>query len=121
MIQDLVAEMYDSVPDDLHATDRIRFESAVVEIVGNVIEHAQPVQLHGGVRMRVVVSRDERTLRGVVTDDGQSAPVELSTLTMSGLEDVDGRGLAMALALSSDLHYERVAGRNRWIVTCDCT
>ena len=34
-VQDLVAELYDSGEDDLHAMDRIRFESAVVEIVGN--------------------------------------------------------------------------------------
>ena len=69
-VQDLVAEMYDSVEDDLHAMDRIRFETAVVEIVGNVIEHAVAERDGTGVRMEVSVARDGRELRGVITDDG---------------------------------------------------
>ena len=120
-VQDMIAEMYDSVEDDLHATDRIRFESAVVEIVGNVIEHAQPRDGADSVHLGVEVSRVGRELRGIVSDDGRAADVDLSTSTMTGPDDVDGRGLAMALALSTELRYERVADRNRWTVRCDCT
>ena len=109
------------LPQSLYQTSAwIRFETAVVEIVGNVIEHAHPCGGNGEVQMEVVVQRRGRELRGVISDDGEPADVNLADPQMTGPDDVDGRGLAMALALSSELRYERVADRNRWTVTCVC-
>jgi serine/threonine-protein kinase RsbW len=39
---------------------------------------------------------------------------------MPGAEAESGRGLALALAALDHLEHQRVDGRNRWLLRCDC-
>ncbi len=121
-VQDLISALYGSTADDLDFTDRMRFEGAVVEIVGNVIEHGRAAMSGAFVRMHVALHRDNRDLRAVITDDGTAVPlgVDFDAAGMPAADAEDGRGLAMARALSSELRYERRDGFNRWIVRCSC-
>lgn len=116
-VQDMIADLVAGTADDLDFTDRMRFETALVEIIGNVVEHGIPA---AGcvVRMHVSVQRSADELTAVITDDGVEAHIDIDGATMSADDDESGRGLAMARALATELRYERVSGRNRWTVRC---
>lgn len=116
-IQDLLAELW-SVAGGVTAADRMRFESAVVEIAGNIIEHARPAPHATIVTLRLAVDCGPNALRAVLGDDGRPADVDLDVVTMPGLDAESGRGLALATALSDSLRFERLPTENRWTVEC---
>jgi serine/threonine-protein kinase RsbW len=91
------------------------FETALVEIVGNVVEHArrsdgQPVDVH----MRIAVHDDRLEAR--MEDDGAPSGVDPGTAVLPADDLAEsGRGLALAAAVA-DLEHVRWAGRNVWTV-----
>lgn len=116
-VQDLVGELIAGTSDDLDFTDRMRFETALVEIIGNVVEHGVPASGRA-VTMHISVQRSDRDLSAVVSDDGAVADIDIAAATMSDEDDEHGRGLAMARALATELRYDRTGGRNRWTLRC---
>lgn len=117
-LQDLVAHMWTLEPT-VATSDRIRFEMAVVEIFGNIVEHS--VRRHAGPpvrRVEVVLTVSEESVVARFADDGQPVAIDLHEVTMPSPDAEDGRGLAMALAAVDDLGYEREGDINRWTVTC---
>lgn len=114
-----VPECLDEVHDLIHALsvegqvpDEVvnRFESAAIEVVGNVVEHAAVANAQ--VSMTVEIA--DGWLRGIVEDDGAAAPVELDAVRMPDEMSVDGRGLAIAAQLLDEFTYERREERNLW-------
>ena len=99
--------------------DRMRFEMALVEIVGNIVEHAFAADAHTTgrklvVELRLAPDRIEATL----ADNGLPHELDLGSVTMPDTDAVSGRGLALAVAAVDDLTYERVDGRNQWGLLC---
>src|SRR6476659_5709935 len=99
--------------DDVSQGDRARFETAVIEILGNIVEHAYRLDPSDD-------PNDESARRFdvylVATDEELVA-----AFGDNGMPDEDaesGRGLALAAAAVDDLFYERVQGRNHWRLLC---
>jgi serine/threonine-protein kinase RsbW len=108
--------------ESIGTVDRIRFETAVVEIFANIVEHAfrsdadLPDGLARRLDLRLEATDDEVT--ALFSDNGLPAELDLSDVTLPDEDAESGRGLAMAIAALDDLHYERVEGRNRWSLVC---
>ena len=97
---------------------RARFETAVIEIAGNVLRHAYPPgHKPGGVKLRLRLYGDRA--EALLTDHGipfeeppaRSDPSERDPLDLAE----GGYGLAIARAALDRLDYSRRArGANRW-------
>jgi serine/threonine-protein kinase RsbW len=121
LVHTAVAQLWDG-HDSIGPVDRIRFETAVVEIFANIVEHAfrtdpaLPDELTRRLRLSLAVTDELVTAR--FSDNGLPAELDLSTITLPDDDADSGRGLAMAVAALDDLQYERVAGRNHWSLVC---
>jgi serine/threonine-protein kinase RsbW len=110
---------------DAHAQvgprDRMRFETAVVEIFANIVSHAFRTDPEAGEvdvrRLDLVLSSEQGLLEATFTDNGRPVELDLSDVTLPDADSESGRGLAMAIAALDDLTYERYDGRNRWRLT----
>ncbi|PZE86841.1 hypothetical protein DEI91_00600 [Curtobacterium sp. MCBD17_032] len=113
-----VDEVHDSVDDlwhrnaDLGPSERMRFETALLELAGNVIEHAE-----GNERLvcQLTLRRTATTLEAVLSDSGAEVQVPFRT-EMPDPEEMaeSGRGIAMIELLMDDFSYERDPEGNRW-------
>jgi serine/threonine-protein kinase RsbW len=113
-----VDEVHESVDDmwhlntDLGDRERIRFETALVELAGNVIEHAGD-----GERLlcALTLRRTATTLEAVLSDTGAEVRIPFRA-TMPDPEELaeSGRGIAMIEMLMDDFSYERDDAGNRW-------
>lgn len=101
--------------------DRVRFELAVIEILGNIVEHAwRADDEHPSVRrLSLELSATAERLDAVLGDNGIPASVDLSAATMPDADAESGRGLALTLAAVDSLDYQRDGGRNVWRIRCD--
>jgi serine/threonine-protein kinase RsbW len=111
LLHDLLERVGGEHPD-LDAGDLMLFETAVIEVAGNVVEHGRP---RGSVswtfRLAVLPDRLEATL----SDSGEEYPGGTWGTTMPDdpLQE-DGRGLALATAVLDALDYERTDDVNHW-------
>ncbi|MCH1867379.1 ATP-binding protein [Nocardioides sp. CFH 31398] len=106
-----LADVWRDAPD-VSPTDRTRVETALVEVVGNVVEHALAGRRGGEVVVQLRVTG--REVVAEVADDGTELTVDPGAATMPGADAVSGRGLAMAVAVTDELHYRRDGDTNRW-------
>lgn len=105
--------------DDVTMVDRIRFETAVIEILGNIVEHAYRIESDGSERrFDVRLTATDEALVASFGDDGMPAAIDLSNVVMPDEDAESGRGLALAMAAVDDISYDRSAGRNHWRLTC---
>ncbi|GAA1479296.1 ATP-binding protein [Nocardioides aestuarii] len=119
-VQDALARFWE-LDGAVTMLDRIRFESALVEIVGNAVEHAYAFDsTSGGVgrALEVRLLLDAARVEAEVSDNGLPVEIDLGQVTMPGEDAESGRGLALALAAVDDMRYERSGGRNRWVLVC---
>jgi serine/threonine-protein kinase RsbW len=123
LVQDTLAELWKAAEKDSTATaeagvgdiDRMLFETALVEILGNIVEHGRTPE---GATVEVVVQlevHDDRVV-AVLRDDGVEPPVDLAGASLPKDELAeDGRGFALAGAVAEVTHsYD--AGGNTWRV-----
>ena len=110
VLQDLLADVGRDHPD-LDPADLMMFETAVVEVAGNVVEHGQPA---GKVAWRFALQVRPDRLEAVLSDNGQEYPGGTWGTEMPDELAEDGRGMALATAMLDDLHYERIDDVNRW-------
>ena len=97
--------------------ERMRFETALVEIFANIVEHAYRADLDmhsDGRRLELRVAVVEKDIRATFIDSGEPVELDLSDVVMPDEESESGRGLAMAIAALDELRYERLDGRNHW-------
>jgi serine/threonine-protein kinase RsbW len=115
-----VLEQLWAAHDDVSTADRVRFETAVIEILGNIVEHAYQLDASaaGSRRFDVVLAATETELVASFGDDGVPMSIDLSAVAMPDELAESGRGLALALAAVDDLDYAREGGRNLWRLTC---
>ncbi|WP_309648672.1 ATP-binding protein [Nocardioides sp.] len=125
-IMDLVHAMLEHLwgtSPDISDRDRMRFEMSVIEILGNVVEHAyaadhSDIPGQDGRRFEIVVGITEENLMAHLGDNGLPTELDLSGVAMPDALAESGRGLALATAALDDLSYERVDGRNLWDLLC---
>lgn len=122
LIHELVAQACASEPP-ASMVDRIRFETAVIEVAGNIMEHSariDPPHLEPRTFDIVMVS-DPTTLSAVFRDDGRPVELDFHAISMPDEDAEAGRGLALALAAVDEVTYERVDATNTWRITCHRT
>lgn len=121
-------DCFDTVSDELgrlwtdapqvDATDRMLFETALIEIVGNLVEHARTA-VGGPVDLDLQLAVDPATVRARLQDNGVWPPPEATDMSGASLPDDElaesGRGLAMATALA-EVNYTRIEDGNIWTV-----
>lgn len=111
LLHDLLERVGDEHPD-LSGGDLMLFETAVIEVAGNVVEHGQP-QGRVAWTFRLAVRPDR--LEATLSDSGEEYPGGTWGTTMpEDLMEENGRGLALATAVLDDLSYQRIEGVNHW-------
>ncbi len=98
---------------DVLPEDRTLFGIAVVEIAGNIVEHAAAgTELEFRLDVRVYDDRLEARFQdGGIALEPDAVPTELPDDLVES-----GRGLAMARAAVDEIEYVRIDGVNHWLV-----
>ena len=117
LVQNAFETWWTSLGDDSLET-RFSFETAIVEIAANVVEHSRRSEADRGRRFTLELSATDDRLRAVFHDNGMPSEIDLSAVSMADLEDEDGRGLALALLSLESLDYRHEDGRNVWTLVC---
>ncbi|SDQ13374.1 ATP-binding protein [Microbacterium sp. cf332] len=116
-VYDLLASWWDEL-GDVEPRTRFAFETAVVEIAGNIVEHSVAAEGVAGRHFTLDLHGDAGRLRATFQDDAQPAELDLSAVTMADEDSENGRGLALALASVDTLDYRYENGRNIWSLEC---
>jgi serine/threonine-protein kinase RsbW len=111
-VHELVARLWHDRPD-VGDLDRMAFETALVELASNVIEHADSGE---GVSCVVSVTVDEGSMSARLRDGAEPGDFRLTPRDMPDADAESGRGLAMVQLLCDELTYERVGDENVWSV-----
>jgi serine/threonine-protein kinase RsbW len=98
---------------DVSVTDRTMFETAVMEIAANIIEHGNEASTSCNLTLEVSPDR----LDARFEDDGIAAQVNVDTVSMPGPSAERGRGMAIAKAALDVLTYERHNYINIWALS----
>jgi serine/threonine-protein kinase RsbW len=93
--------------------DRMMFETALVELVSNVIQHGTSSTT---IICALTLSSDEEILKADLEDSASPPRIDLSARDMPDEFAESGRGLAFIQALVDDFDYHRVADRNCWTI-----
>ncbi|KQS16337.1 hypothetical protein ASG05_11230 [Frigoribacterium sp. Leaf186] len=117
LVQNAFETWWTSLGDDSLET-RFSFETAIVEIAANVVEHSRRSDADHGRRFTLELSATDDRLTAVFHDNGMPSEIDLSAVSMADLEDEDGRGLALALLSLESLDYKHEDGRNVWTLVC---
>jgi serine/threonine-protein kinase RsbW len=110
LLHDLLEQVGGEHPE-LTASDLMLFETAVIEVAGNVVEHGQPP---GKVRWSFRLSIRPDRLEGTLSDSGEEYPGGAWGTEMPDTMEEDGRGLALATAVLDSLVYKRSGDVNEW-------
>ena len=116
---ELVHDLLDSLfaeRADVGARDRMEFETALVELVSNVIQHAVSTT---AVLCRLVVTVDDEVLRAELVDTADPPGVDAGPREMPDAFAESGRGIALIQALVTVFDYERTSSRNLWSISKD--
>lgn len=116
----LLSHLFDRHPRVDDAT-RMKFEMSVIEILGNVVEHAyahdaalSDVDPADARRVELRLLATDTELLATLSDNGLPTSLDLSDVSMPDELAESGRGLALATAALDSLDYARVDGRNIW-------
>lgn len=94
----------------LDPTDVMLFETAVIEIATNVVEHGRP---EGEVRWKLSVRVDDDEIIAELDDTGQRFTPDPGR-PMPGADAEGGRGLPIAEALLDRIEFDRIDSTNHW-------
>ncbi|MET0934040.1 MAG: ATP-binding protein [Mycetocola sp.] len=109
-VHDFLVDVWVSHPD-IDEMDRMSFETALIELASNVIQHADTGD---GVTCVLSVSADSGELRAQFSDTAEAGGFRIRTATMPDELAESGRGLAFMQMLVDEVRYERVDERNVW-------
>lgn len=115
-VHGLLAEVAEAHPQ-VGSTDLMRLETALVELVANIIEHGRPP---GEVRFQVRIQARRDDLVAYLADDALDLAPDTTTPTDgTDIPEVDvwaesGRGLSLAGAIVDELVHEPNHPGNAW-------
>jgi serine/threonine-protein kinase RsbW len=97
---------------EIDSADLMLFETAVIEVAGNVVEHGKP---QGNVAWTFQLEVQDDRLEARLSDSGEEYPGGTwgTTMPADPMQE-DGRGLALATAVLDALSYERRGTVNHW-------
>lgn len=114
---------------------RVRMETAALEIMGNIVEHAYTQDASSdsaaeseadtadgsgaGRRFRFTVAVRYPDVLVSFCDNGVPGSIDLSRVVMPDEDAESGRGLAMAIASVDEITYHNDGGRNYWSLRCE--
>jgi serine/threonine-protein kinase RsbW len=96
---------------DIGELDRMAFETALIELASNVIEHADGGQ---GVTCVITVGVEEGHLEASLSDTAEAGEIQVVGRVMPSADAESGRGIALVQMLVDNLKYERVGDHNIW-------
>jgi serine/threonine-protein kinase RsbW len=111
-VHDFLEAVLETAPD-IDELDRMAFETALVELAGNVIQHADG---GGGTACVLTVTVDGGRLRAELTDSAEAGHVRLLGRRMPDELDESGRGIPFIQALVDTLEYRRDGEHNVWTI-----
>jgi serine/threonine-protein kinase RsbW len=91
--------------------DRIRFETALIELAANVMTYADPGST---LECTLVIEVTNARITATLTDSGIEADIPLTDRGMPGELAEAGRGLSLMHALVDEIEYTRDGELNRW-------
>jgi serine/threonine-protein kinase RsbW len=113
-VHDALARLWVATPV-VPELDRIRFETAVIEIATNIVRHTLPSGV-GAVDATVVLRSAPPRLEAELSDDGSAVVVDLDPEPVDDLAE-SGRGIALVQNAVDTLTLDREGGRNTWRIT----
>ena len=99
--------------DDLDVMDRLRFETALIELAANVIQHADD---GNGIIADIAIVVDGDLIKATISDSSPAGLVDLSMREMPDELAESGRGIAFIQRLVDIFHYERRDDENLWVI-----
>jgi serine/threonine-protein kinase RsbW len=102
---------------DLDASALMLFETAVIEVAGNVVEHGRRP---GEVRWSFRLTVEPHVLTARLSDSGEEYPGGTWGTEMPDASEETGRGLPLATVLLDFLRYERGDAVNHWTMVRRC-
>ena len=112
-VHELLSQVWADSPT-VGDVDRFSFETALVELASNVIQHADP---GSGITCDLVIERRNGRLRATLVDTGVPGDVSLVGIAMPDETAESGRGMALIQALVDEVEHDRVDDRNLWRIT----
>lgn len=97
---------------------RFRFETALIEVVGNIVDHASPTAGREVVTISLRIDVTAGGLSAHITDDAVEAEVDIDGAEMPDWDAEGGRGFALSRSLTDALSYRRRDGVNEWQLSC---
>ena len=116
LIHDLRGKVWDGEPG-IDQMDRIRFETALIEVASNIIEHSQPAG-SDPVHLVLAVECEPERLFAEFTDNARPAGIDLSVAELPDDMSGSGRGLALAKVALDQFSYAKEEAGNRWTLLC---
>lgn len=117
LIHGLLEDVWEGEPG-IEPMDRIRFETALIEVASNIIEHSRPAGTDP-VRFVLAVECEPERLYAEFTDNARHAGIDLTAAEMPD-DDMSGsgRGLALAKVALDQFSYAKEDDGNRWTLLC---
>jgi serine/threonine-protein kinase RsbW len=116
LVHDLLGELWEGEPG-IELMDRIRFETALIEVASNIIEHSRPAGADP-VRFVLAVECEPERLYAEFMDNARPAGIDLSRAELPDDLLASGRGLALAKVALDQFSYAKEDGGNRWTLLC---
>ena len=109
-VHDLLEDAWNASPG-LGDRDRMSVETAVAELVANVIQYGTDGR---NVAFTLTVIVEPSRVEVTVSDSGNEVHVDLATRAMPDPLEESGRGIPLMQALLDSVEYHRVEGMNHW-------
>ena len=112
-VHDLLETVWADAPG-VSTRDRISFETALIELVSNIIGHADT---GSGVTCTLTIEITEDRMDATLRDTGECGDIDLRRISLPDDLAESGRGLALIRALVDDFDFSREGDLNRWQIT----
>lgn len=113
VVHDMLEAVWAASPT-VSATDRVSFETALIELSSNVIRHADD---GSGIHCVLTVGVSDSRIEARLTDTGVASEVDLAGRTMPEAFAESGRGIALIQALVDEIDYVRSGSINHWRIS----
>ena len=109
-VHEAIAELWMRHPR-ITDTDRMAFETALIELATNVIRHSV---LDGTSDSHLRLAVSVSALTAEIVDQGRPFPGHLDHFALPGTDAESGRGMAVISALTNVFEYTRIDAPNSW-------